>query len=248
MMTGRRHVHRCRVRARYAASLLLAWLVVAADGLVSGGVPRAADGSGVSEANGLLFQTRHLEGLESPVTLHYRLEAAGGDNREGFTDDISVTIRPSADSPDWHAEFDYLSGERKRHVPSVSGATGNPIIKIFLQREVIEMEQLTGGDWRYFQKAIKASLEESATVSQVRFPYDGQEVDGVRVEVVPYRDDPRRERIGAYAGMRYAVVLSDDVPGQVYELEATTATGNKSESEPVFAETVTLRRAEVAER
>ncbi len=208
-------------------------------------VPPAAadDGADLSEANALLFESSHLRGLEAPAQLRYRLESSGSEQEEAFTDEVVLHVRPNPDAPNWHVEFDYLAGERERPVPPVSSATGNPVIKVFLQREVVEMERRTGGNWRYFQKAIKRALQDAANVERTRFDYRGQSVEGRRIRIAPYRDDPRRGQMGVYAQMRYVVVLSDAVPGRVYELTARVQSGDGS-GEPAFAETLRLVQVE----
>lgn len=219
---------------------LLAMLATAVGGSVASA---AADGAELSEANVLLFDTPHLRGMEKSASLHYRLESSGPEEGEAFTGEIVLHVRPKPGEPNWHVGFDYLSGKRERPVPPVSSATGNPVIKVFLQREVVEMEKRTGGHWRYFQKAIKTALQDDANVEQTQFEYRGQSVEGRRIRIDPYRDDPRRGQMGAYARMRYAVVLSDAVPGRIYELTATAAS-DRGTGEPEFAEKLRLVRVE----
>lgn len=206
--------------------------------------PAADEGTELSEANVLLFDTPHLRGMEESVSLHYRLESSGPEGGgDAFTGEIVLHVRPKPGEPNWHVGFDYLSGKRERPVPPVASATGNPVIKVFLQREVVEMEKRTGGHWRYFQKAIKTALQDDANIERTRFEYRGQSVEGRRIRIDPYRDDPRGGQMGAYARMRYAVVLSDAVPGRIYELTATAASDDGS-GEPAFAETLRLVRVE----
>lgn len=203
----------------------------------------AGDGTELSEANVLLFDTPHLRGMEQSATLHYRLESSRPEEGEAFTGEIVLHVRPNPGESSWHVDFDYLSGQRERPVPPVSSATGNPVIKVFLQREVVAMEKRTGGNWRYFQKAIKTALQDDANVESTRFEYRGQSVEGRRIRIDPYREDPRRGQMGAYARMRYAVVLSDAIPGRIYELTATAAADDGT-GEPAFAERLRLVRVE----
>lgn len=196
-----------------------------------------ADGE-MSKANTLLFQTPHLQGLQSPAVLRYRLESTGPEGGEAFADEIALQVRPNPDRERWHVAVDYLSGERERPVPPVPAATGNPIIKVFLQREVVEMEERTGGSWRYFQKRIKAAFADAADVTRTEVDYDGRSLPGRQIRIAPYRGDPRSGQMGVYAGMRYTIVLSDEIPGQVYAITASAPAENGGE--PAFAEGVEL--------
>jgi hypothetical protein len=233
------------VKASAAGRILpvVSVLVVFATAMFASAASAADNDVQLSEANVLLFDTPHLRGMEQSATLHYRLESSGPEDGEAFTGEVVLHVSPNPGEPSWRVDFDYLPGQRERPVPPVSSATGNPVIKVFLQREVVEMEKRTGGNWRYFQKAIKTALQGDANVESTRLEYRGQSVEGQRIRIDPYREDPRRGRMGAYARMRYAVVLSDAVPGRIYELTATAASEDGT-GEPVFAERLRLVRVE----
>lgn len=205
--------------------------------------PVAQGEDGLSKANRLLFQTDHLKDLEGSPTLVYRLKRAGTEG-EPFTDRIQVHLKRNSDGKTFKADISYLTGKRERHVPSVPKASGNPILKVFLQREVLEIQDETGGNWRYFQKAFKKALSNEARVETVTFDYRGQTVEGKRVHVVPYREDAYSDRMGEYSAAEYDLVLSEAVPGGVYRLVARVpARPGVDASDPdntLFTETLTL--------
>ena len=201
--------------------------------------PAAADDDDLSEANRLLFMTPHLAGLPGPGVLHYRLEGSGEDG-EPLADTIDLRVSSSAVADGWRVEVEYLSGPRRRYVPPVENARGNPLIKVFLQRQVVRLGEATGGHWRYFQKAVKTALAESARVETVRLEHGGDEVAATVITVAPYRDMEQSGRLAAYRSLRYRFVLSEEIPGQVLSLEAA-ADGGSAAQAVALAETVRFR-------
>ncbi len=205
-------------------------------------VPAAQAGEELSEANRLLFDNEHLDNLEGSPTLVYELEREGS-RGEPFTDRIKIHLSRNADGETFKAEVDYLTGKRQRHFPGVAEAEGNPVLKAFLQREVVTMEDETGGNWRYFQKAIKRALANDAQVEDMTFRYDGQSVTGKRIHIVPYREGEKSDRMGEFAAAEYDLVLSEAVPGELYRMQARVpaAPGAGEDTEPLMSETVTLK-------
>lgn len=201
--------------------------------LLLGGIAAAA--GPLSRANGLLFASSHFDTLQGPAVLRYTLVRTGD---QPFSDSVSIDVSAAQEDGSRRVEFQYLSGERERYVPPVPKASGNPVIKVFLQRQVLELERRTGGDWRYHQKAIKRAFAHAATVEDVRFDYRGESVSGTRIEVIPYRNDAYRDRFGEYAATRYVFLLSESVPGEVYRMQASVP--DTAGGETPASETLTL--------
>lgn len=216
--------------------------VLAIFGLLTAGAGAAE----VSRANRLLFLSDQLAPLGRQTTLYYELRSHGGEDGQSFTDRIVMRLKAPQSGSGWDASFDYLSGERRRYVPPENNVLGNPIIKIFLQRQVVEMQRHTGGSWRYFQKAVKRALADSGTVAPASFEFQGKKVRGTRIAIEPYQGDPSRERIGDYASVRYVFLLSEKVPGMVYRMKAVLPRAASSEvgDDPPRGETLTLQRVE----
>lgn len=191
-----------------------------------------------SEANTMLFLSEHLEGIQDPSVLHYSFEKRG-ELEEPFKDTVDVKVKPDANGKR-SVEVNYFTGARNQYIPPLPDATGNPVISVFLQRDVGDMQSRTGGSTRYFQNAIKQALEDAAEVKPVKVNFEGRTVDGTRIEVIPYRDDPHRDDMGQHADKHYVFTLSDAIPGEVYEL-STMVPG---ESGALLEETLTLQGKE----
>lgn len=172
-----------------------------------------------SQANQRLFLDDHLTDVEYPARYHYRL------SRTGTADDFSDTIVMEANNNDDRTKqvhVEYLSGDRRRHIPDIASAQGNPIIMLFLQRDVSEMADRTGGSWRYFQKQIKLALENAASIEPVMLRYNGNDVAGQRIMLQPFANErTHRNELEDYLAKTYSFILAEEIPGDVYEMQTT---------------------------
>ncbi len=207
--------------------------------LLLAGVAGATAEPPTSEANRLLFQTDQLSGVEPPADLHYRFVSRPREGEgDGFEDAIVLHVTPGETAGARRVEVDYFSGERHRYVPPVERASGNPVVMVFLQRDVTEMQQRTQGNWRYFQRAIKFALEDGAQVRPVTFTFHGHETAGTEVRFQPYRKLGREEALRLLGGKTYVITLSDAVPGGVYQMR-TVVPGETPEAPALLEETLT---------
>ncbi|MHB0777149.1 hypothetical protein [Halomonas sp. WWR20] len=195
---------------------MLTTLALLAQGVMAAEEPEA---DGFSQANQLLFLNDHLSATDYPARYHYHFSRSGTPN--DFEDEIVMEAR-NGDGQAKQVHLQYFSGERQQHVPDIDNARGNPIIMMFLQRDVAEMSELTGGNWRYFQRQIKLALENSANVEAVTLDYNGNQVTGQRITLQPFAEErEHRGQLASYLDKTYRFTLSDEVPGSVYEMQAS---------------------------
>lgn len=169
----------------------------------------------ISEAETLLFLTDHLKNVVPAAKLSYAFQKTGS-SEAGFEDTIELRVRVEDGAKQVAVTF--FTGQRKISYPEVAHAEGNPVLLYFLERDIREMERLTGGRSLYFQKAIRLALARSARVAKTKLSYNGREVAGTEITVAPYIDDPHRGQIGKYALKTYVFTLSGEVPGGVYSV------------------------------
>lgn len=169
----------------------------------------------VSAAEKLLFQTDHLKNVAPPANLSYAFRKTGS-AETGFDDTIELRVRARDGAK--HASVRFFSAERKTACPEVTRAEGNPVLLCFLERDIREMERLTGGKSGYFRRSIRLALARSAKVARTRISYGGRELAAREITVTPYAEDPLRDRIGKYASKTYVFTLSAAVPGGVYSV------------------------------
>jgi hypothetical protein len=200
----------------------------------------AADPSQFSEAERRLFATDHFKSLRKQTRLEYAYRRSGSLQGEAQDRAVVTVSAPTANGAhDVHVDF--LSGSRRLELPDIKDAEGNPIILHFLEREVREMNRLTGGSANYYRKRIRMALAESARVRSVTRVVGGREVAAVEISIAPYRDDPARSRYERFAEKTYVLTLSDQVPGAVIEMRSELlAPGPGVTPELVLAESLTF--------
>jgi len=199
-------------------------LLVCVGALVTATAARADDAAPppLSPAQIALFESDHLKNIQHPDRLEYRfsreagsdaLDKAGG----GYVDRVELDLRPRDDSKKdvWVV---FLSGEHHVPFPPLSGFQGNPVLMFFLERDVSEMQQHLGGAASYFRRRLREAFLDRAQVKPVEVTRDGTTVPGTEITLTPFTDDPR---IAGFPGVKdkiYRFVLSEGVPGGIYEI------------------------------
>jgi len=208
---------------------------------------RAADGpKDFSPAERALFMTDRFSTLRPPMTLRYAFHRSGS-MESGFDDKVSIALKAQANGRCCDASGDFLSGEHKVELPPVEGATGNPVMLYFLERDVREMERLTKGKQAYFRKRIRMAIYQGAQQRAVTLGYRGKAVAGQEFTINPYLDDPNRPRFEQLSNKRYVFTMSDAVPGGVYGIRALVAdTAKGADAPPLIAEELLIEGADAS--
>ncbi|NML45575.1 hypothetical protein HHL11_17615 [Ramlibacter sp. G-1-2-2] len=173
-----------------------------------------------SEAERLLFLQEHLANVSRPRVLRFRYEEdAPGKARVSDAAVFTLRMREGGPCCDVHGE--YLSGAMAVNLPDFTAARANPVVLYFLEGEVRRLERSTGGQAAHFRRQLRIALAETAAVSDSSIQWDAQARPARTVRVVPFARDPFRARFADQADIEYAFVLSDAVPGGVYQMSAT---------------------------
>jgi len=201
---------------------------------------RAAD---ISPAETQLFLDDHLRAVEAPSTLRYAFEETiGGAAPTRAELDLTLTARS-----DWGCcavSAEQSGGSAFAVLPSVEEAKANPVILYFLEREIRQMQGMTGGQSSYFRRLIRLALAESAKVGDTTVRYGNRDVPAHEIRIEPYRDDPRRAQYPALAGKAYAFILSSQVAGGVYQIRAVVP-GAAEGAQPLAQSLLTLAEERV---
>jgi hypothetical protein len=202
--------------------------------------PQSAD-QPVSQAETLLFMTNHLKGTKLPARFDYSFHK-DGTMEDRFDDTVKMDVKARSKEGGNLATARFLSGDRKVDYPPVENAEGNPVILWFLDRDIKEMERLTGGKSPYFRKRIRLALVDKAEVRPVKFVWGGKEVSGTEIKISPYLNDPNKAKFGKVSTDKYYVfTLSDQVPGGVYQIRAVVPeAGATADAKPLIDETLTF--------
>jgi hypothetical protein len=197
----------------------------------------------ISQAETLLFETDHLARLKAPATLVYSFRK-DSNVEPGFSDKVRLEL--ARINGKLSATLHFLSGEHKQDIPALAEAHGNPVLLGFLEHDIAEMKRLTGGSTSYFRKRIRMALAEGAQVTRQPVTYQGKTVQAQAVRIQPYLNDPMHARFEKYLHKTYTFVLSDQVPGGLYQLHTsigkpeTVRTTATPAATPVIDETLTL--------
>src|ERR687885_2284586 len=109
----------------------------------AGEAPAAAD---------LLFDTPYLSRLAPGITLAYDFSRQDSNPAlfgPAFEDKIELTLAPDADDNTRTAVVSYFTGERHRAAGPFREMTGNPIVMLFLEQDVLTMSHVLHGNPRY---------------------------------------------------------------------------------------------------
>lgn len=188
--------------------------------LACASLPAAAQGNAPSEAERLMFLQEHLGNVAQPRVLRFRYEEdAPGKPRVSDAAVFTLKMREGGLCCDVHGE--YLSGAMVVTLPDFTAARANPVLLYFLEGEVRRLERSTGGQAAHFRRQIRTALADAATVTDSSITWGAQAQPARTVRVVPFAKDPYRARFAEQADIEYAFVLSDAVPGGVYQMSAT---------------------------
>ena len=197
-----------------------------------------------ADAEVKLWLDNHLQNINSPGRLYYDFVKRGS-YEEGFSDSVYLDITKVNDDGSKDADLEFFSAERQQNAnqDNLVGIIGNPILVVYMQGDVYEMSRLTSGSWRYFQRRIKSAFAEGAKTETVTFEYDGTQVTGEKISIAPYLNDPRRRQFAEFAPKVYEFILSDQVPGKLYQIKAVIP-DSTPDKEPLIEEILTLQHAE----
>lgn len=194
--------------------------------------------SGFSEVNNELFDKTHLQNITKPGTLHYEYKKHSfleGERQD--TIDVDVTNIRNNGRRDTH--FEFFTGPHKRPYEDRENQQGNGVFVLFLEFDVHELQRLTGGEWRYFQRKIRWAFAKGADKKEVEIDYQGKKIKGMQYTIQPYVNDPKNSRYSLYADKYYIFTLSDEIPGEVYQVRTIVPDGKTwQEGDVALAEEV----------
>lgn len=243
-MTGSREGHaralarglvvRGAVAMSMSAAVLLAvpQAAFAADAASNAAPNAASDTTPIAPAEKLLFLTPHLHGVSSQTELDYSLVVSAPPEKKS-TDRVRVLV-----ASDDNAKSDATVSDASGNVAVPADLPCNPVILYFLERDISEMQQATGGQRRYFQQRVRLALAAAPPVADATVQIDGKPVKAHKIVIQPYLHDPNAERFPKYTNKRYTFVLADGVPGGVSLLLTEVPGDNGDFTHPVKTESL----------
>ncbi|MDB5396824.1 MAG: putative secreted protein [Rhodospirillales bacterium] len=198
---------------------------------------RAAEAP-LSPAQMALFETPHLKNITHPETLVYRLERAGP---EPLTDTVNVNVEKIHPDGTKYVSFDFLTGPHHLFFPAVDDFSGNPLLMLFLEHDVLDMKSQTGIAAAHFRDHIRAAFVDRAIISDATVTFGGKNVAARLVTLKPFVDDPRLTNLPSFRNKTYRFVLSEDVPGQI-DMLAAEMPPDPGSGAPAWSETITFMK------
>jgi len=195
----------------------------------------ADDVRALSPAQIALFESDHLHGVGDKTALTYDFEHHGADGN--FSDHVTETVRAVHDDGTKDVDVAFLTGAHAVEFPMVSDFKGNPLLMYFLEHDVTEMHQATKGSALYFRNRIRRAFLDGAETHPMTITHDGKQEQATEITVTPFRQDPMIDRFPAFAEKTYHFVLSDAIPGTIYEISTTLP--HTDPSAGTFTESVT---------
>lgn len=201
---------------------------------------QAADGD-AKKAVDMLFEAKHIVGVQAGTELVYKFERKPSNEKimgPGYVDDIKVKVESDGVQGKKNVLVEMFSGERKRDPNRITDMDGNPMLIIYLDNALGHFQQLAGGDRAYLKNRFSKSLGEKSTLAPVKISYKGADVDGYKISVTPFADDPSRAKMRGFEGADFSIVISDKIPGQFVQM--TSNYNNSQKDAPTLLETTTL--------
>jgi len=170
-----------------------------------------------SPAERLVFMLPHLANIQPPRTLRYAYVEEGGAGGP-LTDAMAIELRADAAGACCSARGSFLSGSRALGLPEIAQARSNPALLYFLEHEVRQLQRQTGGQSAHFRRRMRLALAQSATISPTTIRWRGRDAAAQVVHIAPFVDDPFRDRFAETSKKEYDFVMSEAVPGGVYQV------------------------------
>jgi hypothetical protein len=177
----------------------------------------AEDEPPLTPAQVALFESNHLKDITRPVRLEYAFTHQGGTG--DFTDTITADIRDVRTDGRKDVWVQFLTGTHQMKFPPAMGFNGNPLLMYFLEHDLVEMQEATGGASGYFRNRIRNEFRH-ADMHPTEVTINGNTCAGHEIVIAPFRNDPRFAQ-SAFREKAYHFTLCDGVPGTIYRISTT---------------------------
>lgn len=218
---------------------LLPCTVAFAAALAASPLPAAGEPAGDAQNGGLegltpgspaegIYGRDHLALLPDKARLvfDYRFDGALVD--QPFEDDVVLDFTRHREDAGFDVGATLFPQSRKVQFGPIDARQANPILLIFFQRDATQMSNGTGGSQHYFRNVIRRTLQaaDAGSARDMTIDFDGKQLAAREISFRPFIEDPNRARLREFAGKTYRFVVSAEVPGGIYEVQAETPTGD----------------------
>jgi hypothetical protein len=198
----------------------------AADADPEGGLEGLTPGSPAAG----IYGSNHLMLLPDKAQLVFDYRLDGSVVERPFNDNVVLDFTRHRDDAGFDVGARLFPQSRNLELGPLSAAAVNPILLIFFQRDAVQMSNGTGGSQHYFRNAIRRALQtpDPASVHSTTIRFAGKQVAASEISLRPFVDDANRARLRELAGKTYHFIVSEAVPGGIYEVRSETPAQNGS--------------------
>ncbi|MDH3693898.1 MAG: hypothetical protein OER96_04940 [Gammaproteobacteria bacterium] len=215
---------------KYKILFALAWCLVYVNALAQSSME-------LNEAQTLIYNTNHLEGLEKGTKLHYQyIKSSNVD--DGFTETVTLSVAQEREDHRKDLNLTFLSGDKEIVFDPFSGFRTNPVIMAVLERDVREMSRMTGGGMLYFRNRVREEMARDPEIKTVEIEHNGKKIDTTQIQFKPFVNDPMVDRFKDFKQKTYSIFLTNEVPGSVVRVNVLTPSA--AGGEPLISETLSL--------
>ena len=172
----------------------------------------------------LLFDAPYLTELQLPTSLNYTYAHATSQEKlfgRPFEDTISVNVNANENAGGLNSVMlRVFSGERERNLGPHLNMKGNPIIMIFLERDMWEMKRRVGGEPIYYRNKIRKAFRDAATVEKTSAEFNGHTIEAHKISITPFADEKDSRRMQHFLNKGYEFMVSDKVPGGILSVRS----------------------------
>jgi hypothetical protein len=173
----------------------------------------------MSEAQKALFNTPHLSNIKSPSVITYDFERKSV-FKDGFKDTVKVKVDKVLEDGAKDVSFEFFTAERNRPYPPQEHFFGNPLVMLYLSRDVHEMARLVGGSANYYRSKIRYGMFDQAEVAEVEVAGPNGPVKGRKITIRPFLTDAQKSyEMGPNLAKSYEFVVADEIPGGIYSIK-----------------------------
>lgn len=177
----------------------------------------------------LLFNSKHLTKVNKGQEIKYRfkMDMSAKAGNDAFEDDILIEVTNETPEKAKNLKLKVFTGDRARDPFETPGMTGNPLLIWYLNRCVASYGKVAGGSSMYLKGKIRKALGDQAKVEAVQLDLDGKSVGGHKITVVPFKNDPAKNRMNGYENSTLEIQVSDQVPGYFYTMSSSYESNGK---------------------
>ncbi len=206
------------MRVKSGSSALLALIVA-----LGSGAAAAAAGDPPTAVN-LIFEQKHLSNVDQGKEVDYKFNRTVSDPNllgQPFSDSITLKVVGGKPTGEKDVDLQIYTGERARDLQKLPGLTINPVFIVYFDQAVNSFIGLAGGKLPYLRNAFSMALKDKTKVEPIKVDYQGKSIDAYRISMTPYVTDQNASKMEGWEGAQYALILSDQVPGEIVDLLST---------------------------